>query len=69
MPEKRNGSRQLRLINIGELDSEAGNPEEGDIADESWESSLDDIARMAIRLGIRLTPAREPEEETDDLAA
>ena len=48
MPERDQGPRQLRLINVGELDNGVENGEEG-IADESWESVMEDIGRMIVR--------------------
>ena len=69
MPGKKYAPRQLRLVSVGESDSGAENPEDGDVADASWESIMEDIARMAVRLGFRLTPVPESGEDTDELAA
>ena len=69
MPGKKHGPRQLRLADVGKLDSGVENLEDEDIADASWESIVEDIARMAVRLGFRLTPVPESGEDTDELAA
>ena len=68
MPERNQEPRQLRLINVGELDNGGENGDE-DIADESWESIMEDIGRLAVSLGFRLIPVSESDEEVDELAA
>ena len=68
MPGKDQGPRQLRLINVGELDNGVENGDE-DIVAESWESVMEDIRRMIVRLGFRLIPVSESDEEMDELAA
>ena len=68
MPGKDRGPRQLRLINVGELDNGGENGDE-DIADESWESVMEDIGRLAVSLGFRLIPPTESDEDVDGLAA
>ena len=68
MPGKDQGPRQLRLINVGELDNGVENGDE-DIVAESWESVMEDIGRMTVRLGFRLIPVSESDEEMDELAA
>jgi hypothetical protein len=65
MPGKQNAPRQLRLINVGELDNGGENGDE-DIADESWESVMEDIGRMIVRSGFRLIPVSESDEEVDE---
>ena len=65
MPGRNQGPRQLRLINVGELDSGVENGEE-DIADESWESVMEDIGRMVVRSGFRLLPVSQSGEEMDE---
>ena len=69
MPGKKYAPRQLRLVNVGELDDGAENPEDGDVADASWESIMEDIARMAVRLGFRLKSIPESGEDMEELAA
>ena len=69
MPGKKQAPRQLRLVNVGELDDGAENPEDGDVADESWESIMKDIARMTVRLGFRPTSVPESEEAMHELSA
>ena len=59
------GPRQLRLINMGELDNGGENGDE-EIADESWESIMEDIGRMIVRSGFRLIPVSESDEEVDE---
>ena len=68
MPGRDQGPRQLRLINVGELDNGGENGDE-DIADESWESVMDDISWLAVSLGFRLIPRAESDEDVDGLAA
>ena len=68
MPGKQNAPRQLRLINVGELDNGGENGNE-DIADESWESVMEDIGRMIVRSGFRLIPVSESAEEVDEPVA
>ena len=51
MPERNKEPRQLRLINAGELDDGVENWDD-DIADESWESVMDNISRMIVRSGL-----------------
>ena len=68
MPGRDQGPRQLRLINVGELDNGGENGDE-DIADESWESIMEDIGRMIVRSGFRLIPVSESDEEVDDPVA
>ena len=65
MPGRDQGPRQLRLINMGELDNGGENGDE-DIADESWESIMEDIGRMIVRSGFRLIPVSESDEEVDE---
>ena len=65
MPGRDQGPRQLRLINVGELDNGGENGDE-DIADESWESIMEDIGRMIVRSGFRLIPVSESDEEVDE---
>ena len=60
--------RQLRLVNVGDLDN-GGDGDEEDVADESWESVMDSIARMMVRLEFRLAPVLDADEEVDELAA
>ena len=64
MPERNKEPRQLRLINAGELDNGVENRED-DIADESWESVMDDISRMIVRSGFRLITVSESGNEVD----
>ena len=40
-----------------------------EIADESLESVIENISRMIIRLGFRLIPPAESDEDVDELAA
>ena len=68
MPGRDQGPRQLRLINMGELDNGGENGDE-EIADESWESIMEDIGRMIVRSGFRLVPASESAEEVDEPVA
>ena len=68
MPGKDRGPRQLRLINVGELDNGGENGDE-DIADESWEPVTKYISGLAVRLGFRLIPSAESDEDMDGLAA
>ena len=73
MPGRDQGPRQLRLINVGELDNGGENGDE-DIADESWESVswesvIEDISRMTVRSGFRLIPVSESDEGMDELVA
>ena len=68
MPGRDQGPRQLRLINLGELDNGGENGDE-DIADESWESVMDDISWLAVSLGFRLIPPAESDEDVNGLAA
>ena len=68
MPGRDQGPRQLRLINVGELDNGRENGDE-DIADESWESIMEDIGRMIVRSGFRLIPVSESDEEVDEPVA
>ena len=68
MPGRDQGPRQLRLINVGELDNGGENGDE-EIADESLESVIENISRMIIRLGFRLIPPAESDEDVDELAA
>ena len=65
MPGRDQGPRQLRLINMGELDNGGENGDE-EIADESWESIMEDIGRMIVRSGFRLIPVSESDEEVDE---
>ena len=65
MPERNKEPRQLRLINAGELDNGGENGDE-EIADESWESIMEDIGRMIVRSGFRLIPVSESDEEVDE---
>ena len=65
MPGRDQGPRQLRLINVGELDNGGENGDE-EIADESWESVMEDIGRMIVRSGFRLIPVSESDEEVDE---
>ena len=64
MPERNKEPRQLRLINAGELNNGVENWED-DIADESWESVMDDISRMIVRSGFRLITVSESGNEVD----
>ena len=64
MPERNKEPRQLRLINAGELDDGVENWDD-DIADESWESVMDNISRMIVRSGFRLITASESGDEVD----
>ena len=68
MPGRDQGPRQLRLINVGELDNGGENGDE-EIADESWESIMEDIGRMIVRSGFRLIPVSESDEEVDEPVA
>ena len=68
MPGRDQGPRQLRLINVGELDNGGENGDE-EIADESWESVMEDIGRMIVRSGFRLIPVSESDEEVDEPVA
>ncbi len=68
MPRRNQEPKQLRLINLGELENGGENGDE-DIADESWESIMEDIGRMIVRSGFRLIPASESAEEVDEPAA
>ena len=68
MPGRDQGPRQLRLINVGELDNGEENGDE-EIADESWESIMEDIGRMIVRSGFRLIPVSESDEEVDEPVA
>ena len=68
MPERNKEPRQLRLINVGELDN-GGETGDEDIVAESWESVMEDIGRMIVRSGFRLIPVSESDEEMDELAA
>ena len=68
MPGRDQGPRQLRLINVGELDNGRENGDE-DIADESWESIMEDIGRMIVRSGFRLISVSESDEEVDEPVA
>ena len=68
MPGRDHGPHQLRLINVGELDNGGENGDE-DIADESWESVMDDISWLAVSLGFRLIPPAESDEDVNGLAA
>ena len=64
MPERNKEPRQLRLINVGELDNGGENGDE-DIVAESWESVMDDISRMIVRSGFRLITVSESGDEVD----
>jgi hypothetical protein len=68
MPGRDQGPRQLRLINVGELDNGGENGDE-EIAAESWESVMEDIGRMIVRSGFRLIPVSESDEEVDEPVA
>ena len=68
MPGRDQGPRQLRLIKLGELNNGGENGDE-DIADESWESVMENIGRLAVSLGFRLIPPAESDEDVDGLAA
>ena len=68
MPGRDQGPRQLRLIKLGELNNGGENGDE-DIADESWESVMENIGRLAVSLGFRLIPPAESDEDADGLAA
>ena len=68
MPGKEKEPRQLRLINVGELDNGVEDGDE-DIADLSWESVMKDIGRLAVNSGFRLIPPVESYDEEDELAA
>lgn len=68
MPGRDQGPRQLRLINVGELDNGGENGDE-EIAAESWESVMEDIGRMIVRSGFRLIPVSESGEEVDESVA
>ena len=68
MPGRDQGPRQLRLINVGELDNGREDGDE-DIADESWESIMEDIGRMIVRSGFRLISVSESDEEVDEPVA
>ena len=68
MPGRDQGPRQLRLINVGELDNGREDGDE-DIADESWESIMEDIGRMIVRSGFRLVSVSESDEEVDEPVA
>ena len=67
MPGKEQGPRQLRLVNVGELENGGGDDE--DVGDESWETVMDDIASMIVRSGFRLTPVSDSDGEADELVA
>ena len=64
MPENNQEPRQLRLINAGELDNGVENSDD-DIADESWESLLDNISLMVLRSGFRLITVSESGDEVN----
>ena len=64
MPERNKEPRQLRLISAGELDNGVENWDD-DVADESWESVMDDISRMIVRSGFRLITVSESGDEVD----
>ena len=48
------------------MEGENGDEE---IADESWESVMEDIGRMIVRSGFRLIPVSESDEEVDEPVA
>ena len=68
MPGREQEPRHLRLNNAGELDNGVENGED-DVADESWESIMEDIGRMIVRSGFRLIPVSESAEEVDEPVA
>ena len=68
MPGRDQGPHQFRLIYLGELNDGGENGDE-DIAEESWESVMENIGRLAVSLGFRLSPPAESDGDVDELAA